>query len=134
MYMAGGSQCSPATKAGYAATFNSVSSASTNTPDGDEPNERELKALRKTSDKIPWSAFLVAIVELCERFTFYGLYSSLQSYQGFFPNVTEGLSGPFQNYLANTYHDPNGLPGAMGLGQSGATGLTNFFQFWCCKY
>lgn len=77
------------------------------------------------------STFLIAIVELCERFTYYG------------------LSGPFQNYISNSYHDPNDLPGvcilylrltrstitnpsqAIGLNQSGATFLTNFFQFWC---
>lgn len=52
-------------------------------------------------------------MELCERFTYYG------------------LSGPFQNYMSNSYHDPNGLPGAIGLDQTGATGLSNFFQFWC---
>lgn len=81
--------------------------------DGEEPNEQEKKTLRKVADKLPWSAFLVAVVELCERFAYYG------------------LSGPFQNYISNSYDDPNGLPGAIGLDQSGATGLTNFFQFWC---
>ncbi|KAF2834986.1 di/tri peptide transporter 2, partial [Patellaria atrata CBS 101060] len=69
--------------------------------------------LRRVSDILPWSTFLIATVELCERFAYYG------------------LSGPFQNYIANSYHDPNGLPGAIGLDQSGATALTNFFQFWC---
>lgn len=39
--------------------------------------------LRKIPDKLPWSAFLVAVVELCERFAYYG------------------LSGPFQNYISN---------------------------------
>ncbi|KAF2760063.1 putative MFS peptide transporter [Pseudovirgaria hyperparasitica] len=79
----------------------------------DEPTEDEKHTLRKVPDKLPHSAFMVAIVELCERSAFYG------------------LSGPFQNYIANKYHDPNGLPGAIGLNQAGATGLTNFFQFWC---
>lgn len=78
-----------------------------------EPTAHELRILRKIPDTLPWSAFLVCIVELCERFTFYG------------------LSGPFQNYISNSYHDPSGNPGAIGLGQSAATGLTSFFQFWC---
>jgi proton-dependent oligopeptide transporter, POT family len=53
----------------------------------------------------------VVIVELCERFTFYG------------------LTPPFQNYIQN---GPNDDPrGYLGLGQQGATGLGNFFQFWC---
>ena len=79
----------------------------------DEPTAYENISFRRVPDKLPWSAFLVAVVELCERFTFYG------------------LSGPFQNYISNSHHDPSGNPGAIGLGQSGATGLTNFFQFWC---
>lgn len=33
--------------------------------------------------------------------------------------------------MSNSYNDPNGLPGALGLTQSGATALSNFFQFWC---
>jgi dipeptide/tripeptide permease len=115
--------------------------------DDDEPTERERNSLRKIPDKLPWSAFLVAVVELCERFAYYG------------------MSGPFQNYISNKYHDPSGNPGAIGefvsplirfwisispirmhlfhlivefcinvfsgLDQTGATALTNFFQFWC---
>ncbi|KAI9820420.1 MAG: peptide transporter ptr2 [Thelocarpon impressellum] len=78
----------------------------------DEPTEEEKRTLRRVADKLPKSAWLVAIIELCERFAYYG------------------LSGPFQNYIENEYKDPK-LPGAIGLGQTGATGLTNFFQFWC---
>jgi POT family proton-dependent oligopeptide transporter len=40
-----------------------------------------------------------------------------------------GLSGPFQNYIQYGPHDVR--PGAIGLGQSHATGLNLFFQFWC---
>lgn len=72
------------------------------TADGDEPSDDEKQNLRRVADKLPWAAFLVCIIELCERFTYYG------------------LAGPFQNYIENSYHDS--LPGAIGLGQSGATG------------
>jgi POT family proton-dependent oligopeptide transporter len=52
----------------------------------------------------------VVIVELCERFTFYG------------------LTPPFQNYIQN---GPNDDPvGYLGMGQQAATGLGDFFQFW----
>ncbi|PGH06689.1 hypothetical protein AJ79_06473 [Helicocarpus griseus UAMH5409] len=77
----------------------------------DEPTEEDLANLRKIPEKLPWSAFLVAVVELCERFAYYG------------------LSGPFQNYIQNPYGGK--IPGAIGLGQTGATGLGSFFQFWC---
>lgn len=81
--------------------------------DDSMPTAEDYATLPKVADKLPWGAFLVAIVELCERFAYYG------------------LSGPFQNYMANKYNDPNGLPGALGLKQSRATALSNFFQFWC---
>ena len=61
----------------------------------DEPTEEELATLRKVSDHLPWSAFIVAMVELCERFTYYG------------------LSGPFQNYIQ--YH-PHDTPIRGGIG------------------
>ncbi|KAF2008440.1 PTR2-domain-containing protein [Aaosphaeria arxii CBS 175.79] len=83
------------------------------TGDSDEAGREDLEHLPHVADKLPYGAFLVAIVELCERFAYYG------------------LSGPFQNYMANKYDDPNGLPGALGLSQSGATALSNFFQFFC---
>jgi POT family proton-dependent oligopeptide transporter len=79
---------------------------------GVRPTREELKTLRKVGEPLPKSAFLVAIVELCERFTYYG------------------ASGLFQNYLARP-HDGSLGRGALGLGHKGATGLSTFFQFWC---
>ncbi|KAF2819506.1 DNA repair helicase [Ophiobolus disseminans] len=81
--------------------------------DNSVPSPEDLLLLPRVADALPKGAFLVAIVELCERFAYYG------------------LSGPFQNYISNSYQDANGLPGALGLGQSGATAMTNFFQCWC---
>lgn len=80
---------------------------------GSKPTPEDLLFLPRVADKLPYGAFLVAVVELCERFAYYG------------------LAGPFQNYMANGYHDTNGLPGALGLSQSRATALSNFFQAWC---
>ena len=64
--------------------------------EGDEPTEEELATLRKVADHLPWSAFIVALVELCERFTYYG------------------LSGPFQNYIQYYPHDTP-VHGGIGL-------------------
>lgn len=80
---------------------------------GSVPTPEDVLFLPRVADSLPYPAFLVAIVELCERFAYYG------------------LSGPFQNYIANAAHDANGLPGALGLRQAAATGITNAFQFWC---
>lgn len=54
---------------------NSVSSVDKNsvTEDGGEPTDLENSTLRHVGDKIPYSAYLVAVVELAERFTYYGL-------------------------------------------------------------
>ncbi|KAI7601113.1 hypothetical protein KC343_g9793, partial [Hortaea werneckii] len=82
------------------------------TEEGEEPNEYEKKTLRRIGDKFPKKAYLVALVELCERFTYYG------------------CQGLFQNYINNKPDGTDGTPG-LGLGHAGATGLNVFFQFFC---
>ncbi|EGW31234.1 uncharacterized protein SPAPADRAFT_56124 [Spathaspora passalidarum NRRL Y-27907] len=79
--------------------------------DGREPTDLELKTLRHISESIPFRCWLVAIVELAERFAYYG------------------LSAPFQNYMQNGPNDTP--PGLLALNQSGASALSYFFQFWC---
>lgn len=79
--------------------------------DFEAPTEEELKTLRHVAGHIPLRCWLIAIVELSERFSYYG------------------LSAPFQNYMQNGPNDnPKGL---LGLKSQGATGLSYFFQFWC---
>ncbi|CRG83499.1 Peptide transporter PTR2 [Talaromyces islandicus] len=82
------------------------------TPDGEEPNEEEKRTLKHVAEHLPASAWLVAVVELCERFTYYG---------------TQGI---FQNYIQRPLDGSQGR-GALGMGHQGATGLSTFFQFWC---
>lgn len=80
--------------------------------DGEDPTAEDYVTLRRVADSIPIGGFLVAVVEATERFAYYG------------------LSAPFQNYMQNDYDDPL-LPGALGLGQSTATSLQYFWNFWC---
>ncbi len=40
--------------------------------EGHEPTVEEKQKLRRIGETLPFSTFLVAIVELCERFTYYG--------------------------------------------------------------
>ncbi|KAJ2524280.1 peptide transporter ptr2, partial [Coemansia sp. RSA 1935] len=75
--------------------------------------EEDMSLLRHVGDRLPTAAFFVVLTEFCERFTFYG------------------ITGPFQNYIQNGYQVPNSNPGAIDGGQHLATGLGNFFQFWC---
>lgn len=39
------------------------------TPEGGEPNEHERRTLRRVGENLPAAAYLIAIVELTERFT-----------------------------------------------------------------
>ena len=82
------------------------------TPEGEVPNEREQKTLRRVGERPSFVVFLVAIIELCERFTYYG------------------CNGIFQNYVQKPRNGNLG-EGGLGLGHAGATGFTTFFQFWC---
>jgi POT family proton-dependent oligopeptide transporter len=63
--------------------------------EGEYPTAEEIRTLRHIGDPLPKSAFLVAVVELCERFTFYG------------------VSGIFQNYIQRP------LDGSLGRGALG---------------
>jgi POT family proton-dependent oligopeptide transporter len=47
-------------------------SSSTDDQEFEKPTEEELATLRPVSGKIPWVAYTVAFVELCERFSYYG--------------------------------------------------------------
>jgi POT family proton-dependent oligopeptide transporter len=47
-------------------------SSSTDVGEFEKPTEEELVTLRRVSGKIPWVAYTVAFVELCERFSYYG--------------------------------------------------------------
>ncbi|KAE8449915.1 hypothetical protein EG329_007392 [Mollisiaceae sp. DMI_Dod_QoI] len=82
------------------------------TPDDQEPNAEEKNTLRRIGESLPVSAWLVAIVELCERFTFYG------------------CQGLFQNYIQRPLDGSLGR-GALGQGHQTATALTTFFSLWC---
>lgn len=82
------------------------------------PTEEEKTTLRHVPYSLPYRAFLVCIIELSERFCYYG------------------VSGTFNNYLANPYaggppYTGDDLPGAIGRGTAFASGLQNYFQFWC---
>lgn len=61
----------------------------------EEPTEEEARTLVRVPDRLPWATWLVAVIELCERFAYYG------------------LSPPFQNYMQNSYRDSK-VPGAIG--------------------
>ncbi|KAF2806138.1 PTR2-domain-containing protein [Mytilinidion resinicola] len=74
------------------------------TVDGDEPTLYEKRTLRRVGEKLPKAAYIVAVVELCERFSYYG------------------AQGLFQNYITKK--------SGLGKGRTTATALTIFFTFF----
>ncbi|TFK37848.1 POT family-domain-containing protein [Crucibulum laeve] len=85
------------------------------------PTEEERVTLRRVADKIPWNAYLIAFVELAERFSFYG---SSVVFTNFIQQPLPKGSHTGAGFLL-------GQSGALGLGQRASTGLTTFYQFWC---
>ncbi|KAL0071133.1 hypothetical protein AAF712_001691 [Marasmius tenuissimus] len=85
------------------------------------PTEEEKATLRRVADRMPWNAYLIATVEMAERFSFYG------------------CSAVFTNFIQQPLPDgshtgagfTNGQSGALNLGQRASTGITTFYQFWC---
>lgn len=61
--------------------------------DGREyPTEEEERTLRRVSDKVPWTAYTVAFVELCERFSYYGTIAVCMSRSGLDSGLSERLT------------------------------------------
>ncbi|KAG6888584.1 hypothetical protein C0995_007266 [Termitomyces sp. Mi166 len=83
------------------------------------PTEQELETLRRVADTVPWNAYLIALIELAERFSFYG--SSVV-----FTNFIQQKLPPGSHTGAGFAH---GQSGALGKGQRASTGLTTFYQF-----
>lgn len=93
------------------ASLDQYAESSIEDDEGRFPTDEELKTLRHVSEKIPLRCWLVAIVELAERFSYYG------------------LSAPFQNYMQNS---PTDKPaGVLNLKNQGATALSYVWTFWC---
>ncbi|KAE8441308.1 hypothetical protein EG329_005538 [Mollisiaceae sp. DMI_Dod_QoI] len=101
-------------------TKESILGASSNqSNDHEYPTEEELATLRRVSGQIPWSAYTVAFVELCERFSYYGTIAVFVNFiqQPLPPGSTTGAGFAQQS-------------GALDMGQRAAFGLTTFNQFW----
>ncbi|PPR06178.1 hypothetical protein CVT24_000720 [Panaeolus cyanescens] len=109
------------------------------------PTEEEKLTLRRIPDAIPWNAYLIAFVELAERFS--ALLRSIMELLSFMfvfeinvPRlvVSETFCTTQTNYLMKPL--PNGSrtgaggefgqSGALGLGQRTMNGITTFNSFW----
>lgn len=84
------------------------------------PTEEELHTLRRVPDTISLAAYSVALVELCERFSYYGTQVLFQNF------VQRPLPPGSRTGAAGTH----GQAGALGKGQQTATAVSTFNQFW----
>lgn len=78
-----------------------------------EPTEEDWKTLREVADTIPASAYLVILIEFCERFTYYG------------------LMGPFQNYIQ--FPDPGSCKHPAKYCCSSISGLSKLCFYRSCQ-
>lgn len=85
------------------------------------PTEEERATLRRVSDSIPWRFYAIAVVEMAERFSFYGTSVLLTNF----------IQQPLPQGSHTGAGFAHGQSGALGLGQRASTGLTTFYQFWC---
>ncbi|KAJ7610400.1 peptide transporter PTR2A [Roridomyces roridus] len=88
--------------------------------EGIPPTEEQLQKLRRIPDRLPWTAYLIALIELAERFSFYG--------------STVVFTNFIQFPLPEGSHTGAGLvdgqSGALGKGQRISTAIGTFYVFW----
>jgi POT family proton-dependent oligopeptide transporter len=83
------------------------------------PTEEEMATLRRVSGQIPWTAYTIAFVELCERFSYYGTTAVFVNF----------IQQPLPKG-STTGAGFSGQSGALDMGQRASTGLTTFNAFW----
>ncbi|KNG80975.1 oligopeptide transporter [Aspergillus nomiae NRRL 13137] len=84
------------------------------------PTEQEMDSLRRVAGRVRWTAYTIAFVELCERFSYYGTTAV-------FVNFIQQPLPP----SSSTGAGHAGQSGALGMGQRVSTGLTTLNAFWC---
>jgi dipeptide/tripeptide permease len=87
------------------------------------PTEEERATLRKVADSIPYVAYLLCLVELAERASFYGVKTVFNNFMQF--PLPEGGDGSG----AVPKSDPNGHAGALGMGLQFASAIGTLFTF-----
>jgi POT family proton-dependent oligopeptide transporter len=93
--------------------------------DGDLPTDEELETLTRVPAPIPWKVFTIAFVELVERLSYYG---TIVVYNNFIQEKNPGTP----TGRAPNPKDDNSQPGALGMGQQAAVGISRFNQWWIC--
>ncbi|KAJ7723633.1 peptide transporter PTR2A [Mycena maculata] len=85
------------------------------------PTEDERQTLRRIADDIPWNAYLIALVELAERFSFYGAGVVFTNFVQFPLPLGSSTGAGLRD----------GQSGALGKGQRASTAISIFYVLWC---
>ncbi|RDB19891.1 Peptide transporter PTR2 [Hypsizygus marmoreus] len=87
--------------------------------------EHELATLRHVADRLPYTSWLVVIVEFAERWTYYGTTNIYNNYIQFrLPTGSNNGAVPAAARGSNT------VAGALGQGQQKSFALRTFNSFW----
>ncbi|KAL9135668.1 MAG: hypothetical protein Q9175_003131 [Cornicularia normoerica] len=98
-----------------------ISDGSLRGPDGEEyPTAEEIEKLRRVCGAVPWSAYTIAFVELCERFSYYGTTVVFVNF----------IQKPLPDGSTTGSSGADGQSGALGLGQRASNGLVTFNSMW----
>ncbi|KAG7095190.1 hypothetical protein E1B28_005967 [Marasmius oreades] len=84
------------------------------------PTDEERLTLRRVADSVPWNSYLIALVEMAERFSYYGTSVVFTNF----------IQWPLPDGSRTGAGGLNGQSGALGKGQQASTGLTTFYSFW----
>ncbi|CAK5277965.1 unnamed protein product [Mycena citricolor] len=84
------------------------------------PTAEDEATLRRISDVVPWSTYLIAIVELAERFSVYGSGAVLTNF----------IQHPLPPGSITGAGLEKGQSGALGKGQRMSTAIMTFTMFW----
>ncbi|THH33120.1 hypothetical protein EUX98_g1079 [Antrodiella citrinella] len=90
----------------------------------DDVTELEFKTLRHVADTLPYTAWLVVIVEFAERWSYYGTTNSYNNY------IRAGLPRGSTTGAVAWYDRENGVAGALGQGVQKAFAIRTFNTFW----
>lgn len=86
------------------------------------PTEQEYLTLRKVADTIPHTAYLLCVVELCERASYYGASTVFSNFMQFpLPDGGNGAGAPARG--------SEDTAGALGKGLQFSNAMTLLFKF-----
>lgn len=107
----------------YSSETNPVDKEGTD-EEGLVPTFHEMHSLRRLPAPVPWRAYGVAMCELAERFSYYGVTNA-------FTNFIQQPRPParFGGYTGAN-RSSGGVSGALNKGQQAAFGITTFNSFW----